>query len=201
MLPNIIVVGLDTVRADHLGCYGYLRPTTPNLDRLAAEGMLFEDVYANHFPTIPSFTTLFSGLDGCDHRIVKQTMGPWYDLEVPLLPERLAQRGYFTAAVDNLVTLRSGMPGWFARGYRQYLGFRYDPADRWQARWITDRALTVIERVKRQPFFLFLHYWDAHNPYWPPGDAPDFGVSASQAGEPTLMERFATAGDEVAVRT
>jgi arylsulfatase A-like enzyme len=199
--PNILLIAADTLRADHLGCYGYQRPTSPAIDQLAADGLLFEQYYVNHFPTIPSFTTLFSGVDGCEHRIVRQTMGPWYTLEAPLLAERLRQAGYLTTAVDNLITLRSSLSGWFARGFDHYLGFRFEPSDPGQARWVTDRALQILERVGKQPFFLFVHYWDAHNPYWPPPDAPMFDAAPTAPGEPTLVQRFTDEGDHLSALT
>jgi arylsulfatase A-like enzyme len=195
--PNIILVVADTVRADHLSAYGYARPTSPRFDSLAAEGTLFEELYVNHFPTVPSFTTLYSGTDACEHRIVQQTFGPWYELDAPLLAERLRGAGYLTAAVDNIVTQKTSLNGWFARGFMQYLGFRYDPTDERQARWITNRALMVMERARaRQPFFLLLHYWDAHAPYWPPSDTPTFEIEPIEPGKPTLVDRFMAEGDE-----
>lgn len=166
---NILLVSLDTVRADHLGCYGYRRATSPHLDRLAGEGVVFETCLAPHIPTYPAHTTLFSGTDVFAHRIVGQHRGdgaPTCADELPLLAERLQAAGYFTAAADNLGR-------WFRRGFSEYRQYAWDkpPRGPWRkAEAVTQAALAALDDCLAQdrPWLLFVHYWDAHTPYLPP---------------------------------
>ena len=67
---NIILIVVDTLRADHLGCYGYKKPTSPNIDRLAGEGSLFLNCFAVGIPTHPAFTTIMTGIHPLIHKIV-----------------------------------------------------------------------------------------------------------------------------------
>jgi arylsulfatase A-like enzyme len=194
--PNIVLIVLDTLRRDHLGCYGYGRGTSPAIDRLASEGTTYDYSFASHFPTIPLFTTLYTGTDAIDHHIVKQGPGgPVLSPKTQVLAEWLRRGGYVTGAVDNLVTLRHpGLPGWFARGFDHYLGFRYDPAETTMSEFITDRGIALMREMRGSPFFLMMHYWDTHTPYWPPEDP--YGLPAERPGETPLVERFRAAGDE-----
>jgi len=109
---NVIWFVVDTLRADHLSCYGYFRETSPNIDRLAREGVLFEDSYASAIATGPGFTSLFTGLAAINHGFY---LTPWNVPNAPLLddrivtlPELIQVRGdYTTAAFDNLINFRS----------------------------------------------------------------------------------------------
>jgi arylsulfatase A-like enzyme len=194
--PNIVVIVIDTLRRDSLGCFGHAGETSPNIDRLAADGTCFDNLFVNHYPTMPSFTTLYTGVDGIEHQIVRQGVGPLLSPKIPVLAEHLRTAGYTTAAVDNIVTLKHGLPGHFARGYDYYLGYRYEPQKRKQSSYVTDRALAVLEAIRRDPFFLLVHYWDPHTPYWPPEDAPSFDAEPVSPECPTLIEVFQTQGDE-----
>lgn len=165
-MTNIVLIALDTQRADHLGCYGYHRDTSPNLDAFAATGVVFERCYAPNIPTHPSFTTLFSGKEAITHDIVNIGGGVPIADGVRLLPEILADAGYVTAAVDN-------MNRHFSRGFEHYHTYQWDRSDPTvlrKAETVTDLALPAIEEVINdpRPFFLFLHYWDPHTPYLPP---------------------------------
>ncbi|MGW5364557.1 sulfatase family protein [Actinopolymorpha pittospori] len=165
-MTNIVLIALDTQRADHLGCYGYHRDTSPNLDALAATGVVFERCYAPNIPTHPSFTTLFSGKEAISHDIVNIGGGVPIADGVRLLPEILSDAGYVTAAVDN-------MNRHFSRGFEHYHNYQWDRSDPTvlrKAETVTDLALPAIEEVINdpRPFFLFLHYWDPHTPYLPP---------------------------------
>jgi arylsulfatase A-like enzyme len=163
---NVLMISLDTLRADHLSAYGYPRLTSPHLDRLAAQGAVFRNCLAPHIPTHPGHTTVFTGRDVFDHQIV--THGGQLDLDpgIPLLAERFQQAGYFTAAADNLGR-------WFSRGFDLYEGYRWDtdPKGRWPKAEAVNRAADkVFAQIAAQskPFFCFLHYWDVHTPYLPP---------------------------------
>lgn len=163
---NIVLIALDTQRADHLGCYGYGRETSPHIDRLARDGVVFESCFAPNIPTHPSFTTLFSGKEAITHDIVNIGGGVPIRDGVRLLPEILADNGYATAAVDN-------MGRHFTRGFEKYHEYQWDKSDPTvlrKAEAVTDVALPTIEDLKsdERPFFLFLHYWDPHTPLLPP---------------------------------
>ena len=117
---NVVLVALDTVRADHLGCYGYRFPTSPTLDAFAETAVRFETCRAPGIPTTPSYTTTFTGQYPITHGIVTHGGGRDIDGQRPWLPEILLKAGYTTCAVDNLFRMKS----WFGRGYE----FLIDPS-------------------------------------------------------------------------
>jgi arylsulfatase A-like enzyme len=163
---NVVLIALDTQRADHLGCYGYSRPTSPFIDRIARRGVLFERCYAPNIPTHPSFTTMLTGKEAITHNIVNIGGGVPLADGVRLLPEILKEHGYATAAVDS-------MGRHFERGFEEYVTYTWDrsnPLVLRKAETVTATALPVIARLRAQPrpFFLFIHYWDPHTPYLPP---------------------------------
>jgi arylsulfatase A-like enzyme len=163
--PNIVLIGVDTLRADHLSCYGYRHNTSPRIDALAAEGALGEQLFCPGIPTHPSFTTLYTGQHPITHGIVSHGGKAQLARETPMLPELLLQAGYTTCAVDNLWRARS----WFGRGYEFYI----DPSVRRgllidvSCEEINSRAIPWLKSRTEQPFFLFLHYWDPHYPLHP----------------------------------
>jgi arylsulfatase A-like enzyme len=168
--PNIVIIAIDSLRADHLGCYGYHLNTAPAIDALAGESMVFDRAFAAGIPTMPSFTTLLTGLHPYRHGIVSHAGRRRLSPDIPTLSEVLRKHGYLTAACDNLVVQGDGRGDWFARGYDHYAGFIYKPFSN-QSSWITDRARQFLEMGaasrQEQPLFLFLHYWDPHSPYGP----------------------------------
>jgi arylsulfatase A-like enzyme len=166
--PNVFIIAIDTLRADHLSCYGYPRLTTPHLDRFAARGALFEDVFSTHIPTHPGYTTLFTGKDVFTHQIVTQGGPVDLDPAVRTLAEILGEHGYFTGAADN-------MGRWFNRGFQAYEQYRWarDGAEWRKAEAVNAALLPLLDRAAGEaaggrPFFLFAHYWDPHTPYLPP---------------------------------
>lgn len=163
---NIVLIALDTQRADHLGCYGYDKNTSPFIDSLARRGVVFERCYAPNIPTHPSFTTMLSGKEAITHNIINIGGGVPIEDGVRLLPEILKEHGWATAAVDS-------MGRHFSRGFDEYLTYEWDrsnPMVLRKAETVNEKALPLIERLIDQPkpFFLFLHYWDPHTPYLPP---------------------------------
>ena len=163
---NIVLIALDTQRADHLSCYGYPKRTSQFIDSIARRGVLFERCYAPNIPTHPSFTTMFSGKEAITHNIVNIGGGVPLASDVRLLPEILKEHGYATAAVDS-------MGRHFSRGFDEYVTYTWDrsnPTVLRKAETVTEKALPVIGRLREQaqPFFLFIHYWDPHTPYLPP---------------------------------
>jgi len=163
---NVVLVVVDTLRADHLGCYGYHRNTSPNLDALARESVVCEQHIASAIPTHPAFATLGSGQYSVTHGIVAHGGRVPLRNTVPWLPALLQKAGYTTCAIDNLAPWHQGVGG----AYEYYI----DPASRrplsinCDNRDINNRALPWLEQNAEEPFFLFIHYWDPHTPYMPP---------------------------------
>jgi arylsulfatase A-like enzyme len=163
---NIVWIIIDCLRADRLGCYGYPRPTTPNLDRVAREATRFTQCISPHIPTHPAHTSFFSSTDVFSHQIVAQGAKKEPDSRLRLLPRILRERGYFTAAVDNIGR-------WIEPAFEQYETYprwNHDGSRPWRnGEQVTEKALRLLDRCdERQPFFMFLHYWDPHTPYLPP---------------------------------
>lgn len=165
-LPNIVIIAIDSLRASHLGCYGYEKNTSPAIDALARESIVFDTAIAAGIPTMPSFTTICTGMHPYRHGIVSHVGERHLAENLIFLPQMLKARGYVTAACDNLVVQGSGRGDWFARGYDYYSGFLYKPFSD-QSRQLTERALHFIHDYANKPLFLFMHYWDPHTPYGP----------------------------------
>ena len=110
--PNIILISADSLRANHLGCYGYPLPTSPQHRRLAGQGVLFEKIFAPGIPTQPSHTTIFTGQHPVTHGVVAHGGKAKLGRGTPFLPEILLENGYTTCAVDTLFRERI----WFGRG-------------------------------------------------------------------------------------
>src|SRR5690349_20545127 len=163
---NIIIITIDTLRADHLGCYGYDLPTSPSIDALARERIVFDQAFAAGIPTMPSFTTMLTGLHPYRHGIVGHAGLLRVPDSIMMLPQLAQARGYVTAACDNLVVQSEGRGSWFARGYDYYSGFLYEPFTS-QSSQLTNRALSFVDEYANAPLFLILHYWDPHTPYGP----------------------------------
>jgi len=182
--PNIILISIDTLRADHLSCYGYPRPTSPNIDRLAREGTLFTRAYASSSWTIPSHMTMFTSLPPSLHGV--DDVGKRLDPARITLAQRLRDSGYQTAAFVSGPTMHAAFG--FDHGFDRYENtttfgdedFTRGDATRPTAatRQRSHQEVTspvVAERVEhwidadaRPPFFLFVHFWDPHYDYIPP---------------------------------
>ncbi|OBZ12659.1 sulfatase [Bacillus sp. FJAT-26390] len=168
---KIILISLDTLRASRLSGYGYPKPTSPYLDRIAEQGVLFERAYAADIPTEVAHTGIFTGKVGLTTGIVSHGSELTHlPKSTPWLPNLLRGAGFTTSAVDNLYQLKE----WFARGYRYYTNSV--GGNRWiDGRTVNDLAMPWLTEHKDESFFLFLHYWDAHTPYLPPDSyVPDF---------------------------
>lgn len=163
---NILVIAVDTLRAQQLSCYGYRHPTSPVMDELARQGVLFEDMIASAIPTHPSFTTLYTGQHAMTHGIIAHEGETQLSRKTTLLPQILLKHGWTTCAVDNLASARL----WFQRGYEFYI----DPSRRRSLGLMVSceeqnhRAIEFLRHHGDEPFFLFVHYWDPHTPYLPP---------------------------------
>lgn len=171
--PNILLLAVDTLRADHLGCYGYDQPTSPFIDSWAKRSIVFENCFSHAPWTIPSFTSILSGLDPIRSRVVGS---PWnvpnytpirFDDLKPMMADVFREAGYYTYAVDNLIEMGSH-PSWFVRGFQTYTNLTdrlYLRHHHVLAEQITDEVLRFDLSRLDQPWFAFLHYWDPHLPY------------------------------------
>ncbi|HGJ66063.1 TPA: sulfatase, partial [bacterium] len=162
---NIILIALDTLSAKHLGCYGYRRNTSPNIDNFADSATLFENCFASGIPTQPSFTTTFSGREPLDHGIVAHQGTFDVRSDVVFLPEILNENGYKTACISDLTVIKS----WFKRGWKEIIPpIETGPYNHvLNADGINKVAIPWLKQ-QNQKFFLFLHYWDVHIPYFAP---------------------------------
>jgi arylsulfatase A-like enzyme/Tfp pilus assembly protein PilF len=169
---NLLLVTLDTVRADRLGAYGYAAAETPVLDRLAREGVRFEQAIASAPLTLPSHATLLSGLLPPQHGLRNNGSGA-FPAGHPTLAAELAAAGYRTAAFVGAFVLdrRFGL----GRGFEIYDDEVPRPTgaeteSERPAREVVDRALAWLDAADPQarPFFAWVHLYDAHAPYSPP---------------------------------
>ncbi len=174
---NVLLIVIDTLRADHLGSYGYARATSPNIDRLAAEGTLYEHAVSGSSWTLPSHASLFTGLPVRDHGTSgnHQTLEPGFDT----LAERFQRAGFQTAGFSNNVWTNdsSGLKQGFdtfaemwhehqSRGTNISLD---DPAIDMGAAKTNERILSWLDgRKGNRPFFIFVNYFEPHMPYRPP---------------------------------
>lgn len=167
--PDLIVISVDTLRADHLPTYGYPRPTGPRIDELARRSMVFERAYTTAPHTLPSHVSLFTGLYPRRHGVldVGDTLSP----KIETLAGMLAGHGYQTAAFTNCYFL---MPEFRAdRGFAHH-DFAHDIESPRDAETTNRAALSWVDDLGEAPFFLFVHYFDVHSD-WDglPYDAPD----------------------------
>ena len=166
---NLLLISVDTLRADRVGAYGYSGAITSNLDQLAREGMLFEQVFTPVPLTLPAHASLFTGVYPPANGV--RDNGEALPSSVPTLAEHLRANGFDTAAFVGAFVLdrRFGL----ARGFDEYWGefplyryggrdpgtiqFRGDRVEQAATEWIADHRL--------RPFFAFVHFYDLHGPY------------------------------------
>lgn len=163
--PNLLLIVVDTLRPDHLGCYGHTRDTSPALDSLAAGGYRFQRAYSTAPWTMSSVASMFTGLYPGSHGVTSVSNLPG---EALTLAEILQSRGYATAGVVSHVVL--GRQYDFDQGFEQYEEVVREPAhfDISTGR-VTGRAVEFLEGLSagERPFFLFAHYFDPHYNYLP----------------------------------
>ena len=167
---NVVLISIDTLRADHLGCYGYSKKISPNIDHLAQTGIRFANAYSHCPLTLPSHTSLLTGLPPNVHG-VRDNAFFMLDKKVPTLATILQSKGYQTAAVVSGATLdhKKGL----AKGFQIY----NDVSDQEESLHIAERiaessiqeAFHVLKSFnKRKPYFFWLHLFDPHAEYNPP---------------------------------
>jgi arylsulfatase A-like enzyme len=172
---NILLITVDTLRADHVSSYGYPRRTTPVLDRLAADGVRFDQTAVQWPKTTPSFASMFTSTYSKDNDIVRK-VGIAVPCRFEMLAKVLKRRGYSTRAVVSNGALASEFN--FDQGFDTYvetwkLAARAG-ADPNHAEAVTRLAIGLLDGLARdagarRPWFLWVHYIDPHFPYAPPG--------------------------------
>ena len=171
--PSVVLVTLDTVRADHIACYGYRRIETPSIDELAREGIRFEQAYAQVPLTLPSHAVILTGTYPMFSG-VRDVTSTGLPATVPTLAEILRGNGYRTAAFVSSFVLNSKWG--LARGFEVYddqtdrdTGLNKNPSllERRGDRTM-NRALSWLDSRSDGPFFLWVHLYDPHRPYRPP---------------------------------
>jgi arylsulfatase A-like enzyme len=213
--PNILLVTLDTTRADHLGCYGYARPTSPALDALAADGIVYTRALAPGTWTLPSHASLLTGKCPSSH-------GARYDPQGPLMlasaiPDRPRLNEYRVRGVAPTETTLAGIltaagyqtggvvgGPWLKGVFGLGNGFTWwddDDIGSVNGRIAADvnaRALPWLEQVE-EPFFLFLNYFDAHAPFTPPPEfaAPFLSAPLAPGARPTPEQTLALYDGEI----
>ncbi|MCB9742330.1 MAG: sulfatase-like hydrolase/transferase [Alphaproteobacteria bacterium] len=182
--PSLVLVTLDTTRADHIGAYGYALAATPTIDQLAREGLRFERAYATVPLTTPAHASMLTGLYPTRHGIHSNGDATLPE-ELDTLAEALQARGWATgASVAAFVTTRI----WnLDQGFDDYFD-EVPPQSEVGTRWarerpadeVVDDALAWLESLPpEQPFFLWVHVYDPHHPYQPPED-----IAARMPGRP-----------------
>ena len=156
---GVLLVSIDTLRRDHVGAYGYARPTTPRLDALAREGLVGEDTVSTSSWTLPAHLSLFTSADPGAHGGLDMRHG--FNRRLPTLADHLRKAGFATRAVTSHLYV-SGTYG-LDQGF-DHLDFHQDR----KATDVADRAVDLLDRFGDRPFFVFLHFYDPHWHYDPP---------------------------------
>jgi arylsulfatase A-like enzyme len=168
---NVVVITIDTLRADHLACYGYPKPTSPRMDEFAGDNVLFETVACQSSQTLPSHTSIFTGLNVRTHKVISHE-SPLAD-ELTPLAEILKDRGYTTGAfisshaLDSKYNLTQGFDTYWQIHKKIPLPERVANQDR-MIDPTTDAALEWLDEHGKSSFFLWIHWFHPHRPYNPP---------------------------------
>jgi arylsulfatase A-like enzyme len=158
--PSVILISIDTLRADHLGCYGYERKTSPYVDTLASDGVTFMNTYASSPWTLPSHVSMLTSLHGANHQVSYENDS--MDPSMLTLADVLRANQFYCAALTGggFVSAKYG----FSKGFNSYSDeggvLRQDSAEH-----LFHAAKRWLEREKDKGFFLFLHTFQPHNPY------------------------------------
>lgn len=167
---KVIYIDIDSLRPDHMGCYGYERPTTPNLDELAAKGVCFDRCFTTDSPCMPSRSATMSGTFGIKNGIV--THGDQALVQRTLdtnLPQTLRAENIRSAAISSFG--RHPSP-WFYVGWGDYIDDPACSSDHFQhvsGELVTNYALDWLKTANHEEdFFLYVQYWDPHTKYGAP---------------------------------
>jgi choline-sulfatase len=190
---NLVIITIDTLRADRVGAYGYKQAHTPTLDALAAQGVRFTHAYATAPITLTSHASLMTGRYPPGH--AARHNGMRIDLKTPTLADKLAQAGFATAGFVAAYPLdrRFGL----IKGFQTY-GDRMPPSSNGRAvnerpgREVVDEALAWLASHRDERFFLWVHLFEPHAPYGDPANSR--GLSAAQRYDEEISEADRQAG-------
>ncbi|MBN2206329.1 MAG: sulfatase-like hydrolase/transferase, partial [Candidatus Aminicenantes bacterium] len=162
--PNVILISIDTLRADHLRCYGYARETSPAMDALASDSALFENARSHAPYTLSSHASILTGLLPTSHQVLQLDQS--LDASALTLADRFRSRGYLTAAIvgGGQVSARYGM----AKGFDLFDERAWIHQENDLAGLHYGRVANWLKDNRSVPFFLFIHTYQPHDPY----DAP-----------------------------
>jgi arylsulfatase A-like enzyme len=189
---NVLLITMDTTRADHLRCYGYENIETPTLNGLAREGVMFKRAYSQLPMTLPAHTSILSGtyplysgvVDNGDYRVPN---------ELVTLPEMLKPKGYTTAAFISAAVLKKnfnlnqGFDHWDEEGIQPQKEMTALVAER-KANVTTDAALKWLDQNYKKPWLLWVHYYDPHATYNPPEPYKHLYYFDEYSGEIAFMD-------------
>jgi len=165
---NIILFLIDTLRADHLGCYGYNKNTSPFIDSLARKGVMFMRNYGSDVPTQPGHTALLSATRGINTGVISHDPRQQsISRNIFWFPKFLGSKGWKTIAVSTLQMMK----GWFVNGFHAYfnpVAHKPEKLQQVDADEINYYVFKWLETNKEEKFFMYVHYWDPHMFYSPP---------------------------------
>jgi len=157
---RIVLISIDTLRADHLGTYGHRRKTSPNLDALAVQGAVFEDASTTAPWTLPAHASMLTGLYPEQTRVrTREVLGE----DIPTIAEALLAAGYRTGGMGNVSWLQPAFR--LNQGFEKWKLLPADESRKGAAARITDFGMEFLEQNAGERCFLFLHYFDVHSPY------------------------------------
>jgi len=160
--PNVILISIDTLRADRLSCYNPQAPAARALDQLAQKGVVFEEVVSNSAWTLPGHGAMLAGVQPTSLGLFKVT--DRLSSHALTIPEVLREYGYRTAAVVSYILLD--------RVYGFDQGFdHFDYGDNQSAEQVVDKAIAYLDARRKGKYFLFLHFYDPHWPYEPTAES------------------------------
>ena len=170
---NVVLIAIDTLRVDHLSCYGYKYRTSKHLDAFSKKAIIFKNAFCCINATDPSFTSLYTGKEPHNHginnhgrKVMRREVNHFQSKNSRWLTTVLKNHGYTTIGIDWLGR-------WHRKDYDEYPFQILDFYESFQGKnesfrdciAMTDTAVKWIKTLKEKPFFLFLHYWDVHKPY------------------------------------
>lgn len=165
--PNILLIAIDSLRADHMSCYGYHHQTTPHIDHFAKQGVLFEKTYSPHVPTTPAYASMLTGMDCFNTQVVALRHQGGLRSEVKTMAEVLRDADYNTTCVGF-----TGNPS--SRGFDTYLDYpgwgSWNEGRSPKAQNLNEVTMPELERLVAddKPWFMMLRHMDPHAPYLPP---------------------------------
>ena len=199
---NILLIDIDTLRPDHLGCYGYGRNTSPNIDAVAAEGVRMNDYYCSDAPCLPSRAALVTGQFGIHNGVVghggtaadRRLDGPRRAMQDANgrfnLPALMVGHGYYTVSASSFAPRHGAW--WFQAGFREtYNGGKngFETADE-MTPWVLDWLDNNVGRPGREKWFMHFHLWDPHMPARTPESEGDPFAEVPLADDWMTQERI-----------